>query len=188
MPNYRRNFVPGGTFFFTVVTAGRMPLFGEEFARTLLGRCFRQERVTRPFSTDAIVLLPDHLHALWTLPSGDFDFSTRWSAIKSRFTREWLASGGTERAVRPGQHREERRGIWQPRFFEHTIRDEDDLIQHADYIHFNPVKHALARCPRDWPWSSFRRFVRRGDYPIYWACSDPTQIPRFDNIDTDLME
>ena len=188
MPNYRRNWLPGGTFFFTIVTAGRAPLFRDELARTLLGTCFRQERATRPFTIDAVVLLPDHLHAIWSLPPGDFDFSTRWSSIKSRFTREWLARGGTEQPVLAGQHREERRGIWQPRFLEHTIRDEDDLIQHVDYIHFNPVKHGLATCPREWPWSSFGRFVRQGDYPIDWACSQQSQAPRFDGIDIDLIE
>jgi putative transposase len=188
MPNFRRNWLPGGTFFFTVVTAGRAPLFGDDRARALLGTCLRQERAARPFDVDAIVLLHDHLHALWTLPPGDFDFSKRWSSIKSRFTREWLAGGGAEQAVPPGQHLQERRGVWQARFFEHTIRDEDDLIQHADYIHFNPVKHDLADCPRDWPWSSFRRFVRLGDYPIDWACSQSGQTPQFDRIDIDLIE
>ena len=188
MPNFRRNWVPGGTFFFTVVTAGRAPLFHDESARNLLGNCFREERATRPFSVDAIVLLPDHLHALWTLPPGNFDFSTRWSSLKARFTREWLASGGAEQDLLPGQHREERRGVWQPRSLEHTIRDEDDLIRHTDYIHFNPVKHGLVACPRDWPWSSFRRYVRLGDYPLDWACSGQGQAPRFDDIDIVLLE
>lgn len=188
MPNFRRNWVAGGTFFFTVVTAGRAPLFRDESARTLLGDCFRKERENRPYSTDAIVLLPDHLHALWTLPPGDFDFSTRWSSIKSRFTREWLERGGTEQTVPSGQHRQKRRGVWQARFIEHTIRDEDDLAQHVEYIHFNPVKHRLAECPREWPWSSFRRFVGRGDYPIDWACSQHGQTPRFDRIDLNLSE
>jgi len=188
MPNFRRNWVPGGTFFFTIVTAGRAPLFREESARTLLGACFRRERLARPFDINAVVLLPDHLHAVWTLPPGDHDFSTRWSSIKSRFTREWLANGGTEQPVLAGQHREERRGIWQPRFFEHTMHDGDDLIQHVDYIHFNPVKHGWAKCPSDWPWSSFRRYVRQGDYPIDWACSQQGQIPHFEKIDLTLVE
>jgi putative transposase len=188
MPNFRRNWLPGGTFFFTIVTAGRAPLFAGESARTLLGRCFRQERATRTFALDAVVLLPDHLHAIWSLPPGDFDFSTRWSAIKSKFTREWLASGGLEQGVPPGQQAQGRRGVWQARSFEHTIRDEDDLIQHVEYIHFNPVKHGLATCPREWPWSSFPRFVRQGDYPIDWACSRQGRAPRFDGIDIDLVE
>ncbi len=188
MPNFRRNWVPGGTFFFTVVTAGRAPLFRDESARTLLGASIRRERLSRPFAVDAIVLLPDHLHAIWTLPTGDSDFATRWSAIKSRFTRDWLASGGIEQGVPPGQQAQGRRGVWQARSFEHTIRDEDDLIQHVDYIHFNPVKHGLAKCPSEWPWSSFRRFVRQGDYPIDWACGQHGHPPRFDRIDMSHIE
>jgi putative transposase len=188
MPNFRRNRAPGGTFFFTVVTAGRVPLFLEESARTLLGQILRRERVTRPFSIDAIVLLPDHLHAIWTLPPRDFDFATRWASIKSGFTREWLAFGNCDQVVLPGQRREGRRGIWQPRFIEHTIRNEDDLIQHVDYVHFNPVKHGLVQCPREWNWSSFARYVRLGDYPIDWACFDRGVIPCFDAVDIDLIE
>jgi putative transposase len=188
MPNFRRNWVPGGTFFFTIVTAERAPLFRDESAQTLLGRSFRQERAIRPFSNLAMVLLPDHFHALWELPPGDCDFSTRWSSIKARFTREWLAKGGAERPVPQGQKRQERRGIWQARFFEHTIRDEDDLIQHADDIHFNPVKHRLVTCPRDWRWSSFARFVQQGHYPDNWACSQLDQPPQFPRIDCDLVE
>jgi putative transposase len=188
MPNFRRNWSPGGTFFFTVVTAGRVPLFQSESARIMLGGSFRQEIAIRPFSPVAIVLLPDHLHVLWTLPSGDIDFSTRWSSIKSRFTREWLASGGSEAAVPLGQQKQERRGIWQARFYEHTIRDEDDLIQHVEYIHYNPVKHGLARCPRDWPWSSFPRYVRQADYPADWACSQFSESLQFNRINSQLIE
>ncbi len=188
MPNFRRFWIPGGTFFFTVVTAGRAPLFRDESARKLLGNAFRQELLLRPFSTVAIVLLPEHLHALWTLPAGDFDFSTRWSSIKSRFTREWLASGGSEQKVPDGQRRQERRGVWQARFYEHTIRDEDDLIQHVDYIHFNPVKHYLTNCPSDWEWSTFRRYVQQGDYPMDWSCSGLGGAPQFSRIDSHRIE
>jgi putative transposase len=188
MPNFRRNWVPGGTLFFTVVAAGRAPLFGDASARSLLGACLRFERDSRPFAIDSIVLLPDHLHVLWTLPTGDSDFSTRLSAIKARFTREWLASGGIEHGVPPGQKAQGRRGVWQARSIEHTIRDDDDLIRHVEYIHFNPVKHGHVACSHDWPWSSFRRYVRLGDYPIDWACSQGAPMPRFDAIDVDLIE
>ena len=132
MPNYRRMVRPGGTFFFTLVTATRQPVFGDASARSLLGECFRDVKATRPFVVEAIVLLPDHLHAMMTLPEGDSDFSTRWSAIKARFTRQWLSQGGRESTLRPGHAREGRRGVWQARFFEHTIRDEDDFLHHAD--------------------------------------------------------
>ncbi|HWE36841.1 MAG TPA: transposase [Isosphaeraceae bacterium] len=147
MPDYRRNWVPGGTFFFTVVTAGRAPIFRDVKAVTLLGSCLRHERRERRFRIEAIVVLPDHFHTIWSLPEGDSDFATRWAAIKGRFTRQWLASGMPEQPVHPGQGREQRRGVWQPRFMEHTIRDEDDFIHHIEYIHFNPVKHGHVPCP-----------------------------------------
>lgn len=170
MPNYRRNYRSGGVFFFTVVTAGRAPLFSDENARQQLGACLREERRRRPFRVDAIVLLPNHLHTLWTLPEGDAEFSIRWSSIKGRFTRTWLAEGGCERPILPGHQRERRRGVWQARFFEHTIRDEEDFRQHVEYIHYNPVKHGYVRSPREWPWSSFSRYVKQGDYPVDWGC------------------
>jgi putative transposase len=104
MPDFRRYFVPGGTYFFTVVTASRHPLFKNELARTLLGRAMREQRAEAPFETVAIVLLPDHLHAIWTLPVGDDHYSRRWQAIKARFTSEWLASGGTEQSIDSRRH------------------------------------------------------------------------------------
>jgi putative transposase len=148
MPDYRRYFLAGGTYFFTVVTASRMPLFRSSRARALLGRMIREVRDETPFETIAIVLLPDHLHAIWALPPGDKAYPARWKAIKARFTSEWLAGGGAEAPVSPGYRVQRRRGVWQPRLIEHTIRDEDDLHAHADYLHYNPVKHRLARSPK----------------------------------------
>jgi putative transposase len=113
-----------------------------------------------------MVFPPDHLHTLWELPPGDADYPSRWSSIKSRFSRGWLARGGGECEVTPSGRRQGRRGIWQPRYLEHTIRDEGELNNHADYIHYNPVKHGLAACPKDWPWSTFLRHVARGQYPL----------------------
>ena len=107
---------------------------------------------------------------MWALPGNDTDYSTRWRHIKGAFTHEWLKEGGEERWVRPGQDREGRRGVWQPRFFEHTIRDEDDFEKHLDYIHYNPVKHGLVALPSDWPWSSLHRWIRDGGYPADWGC------------------
>jgi len=117
-----------------------------------------------------VVLLPDHLHCLWTLPDGDADFSTRWRKIKESFTRAFLTAGGQETVPSAGQKRKGLRGVWQQRFGEHTIRDEEDFRRHADYIHFNPVKHELARCVHEWPHSSFRRWVRLGFYDEDWCC------------------
>jgi len=187
MPDYRRYFVEGGTYFFTLVTAGRIPLFRSAAARRLLGHLLREKRQASPFVTVAIVLLPDHLHAIWTLPLDDADYSGRWQAVKARFTSEWLKLGGNERKVSEGYQRQRRRGVWQPRFMEHTIRDEQDLYQHADYIHYNPVKHGHVRRPKDWPWSSFHRYVRSGDYLEDWG-SDDRLPPDFNKVDVDLLE
>lgn len=172
MPNYRRAYVPGGTFFFTLVTNRRKPLFSDVLARSLLGTCLRECQVKWPFEINAMVLLPDHLHAIWTLPAGDDQYSTRWSWTKKEFTKRWLARGATESRISAGRQRERRRGIWQPRFWEHTIEDEDDFERHFDYIHYNPVKHGYVRCPHEWPHSSFHRWVKAGVYPWHWACWD----------------
>ena len=180
MPNFRRMVRPGGTFFFTLVTAGRRPLFDEQRARVLLGTCLRDQRTTRPFVVEAVVLMPDHFHTMWTLPEDDSDFSIRWSSIKAQFTRQWLKAGGSEFGRLPGQAREGRRGVWQSRFYEHTIRDEDNFLRHADYIHFNPVKHGHVGHPSEWPWSSFHRHVAKGFYPPEWARPDQASASLLD--------
>ncbi len=170
MPNYRRAHLPGGTFFFTLVTDQRLPIFSSEEARHLLGETIRECQLERPFELNAIVLLPDHLHAIWTLPRGDTDYSTRWGIIKATFTKRWLAMRKAEAEVTPGRRAERRRGIWQPRFWEHALEDEDDFERHFDYIHYNPVKHGFVRCPHEWKPSSFHRWVAKGVYPANWAC------------------
>lgn len=187
MPDYRRYFAPGGTYFFTVVTAGRQPWFRDAAARALLGAAIRRTRAESPFETLAIVLLPEHLHAIWTLPPGDDGYPDRWKAIKARFTSTWLASGGGETEVSRGYQVQRRRGVWQARFIEHVIRDEQDLHAHADYLHYNPVKHALVVCPKDWPWSSFHRFVKLGEYEPDWGCRH-CPPPEFGDIDEALLE
>jgi len=169
MSLYRRYFVQGGTFLFTVVTDRRAPLFANAAARRVLGSVLRRSLRRYPMDVVAIVLLPDHLHTLWTLPPGDANYSRRWSWIKSQLTKRWLALDGQEQPQRDAHHREGRRGIWQRRFWEHTVRDEDDLEAHFDYIHYNPVKHGLVARPRDWPWSKFHRWVAHGHYDIDWG-------------------
>lgn len=119
---------------------------------------------THPFTIDACVVLPDHLHSVWTLPEGDDDFSTRWRLIKSIFTRSLPVGERRSKArVRGGE-----RGIWQRRFWEHTIRDDEDFAAHVDYVHFNPVKHGYVREVTAWPHSTFKSCVRRGLYPDSW--------------------
>ena len=186
MSDFRRYFVPGGTYFFTLVTARRAALFGDAHARELLGRAMRDERERHPFSTVAMVLLPNHLHVIWTIPVGDDKYSQRWQAIKAKFTTDWLALGGEEQPLTPGYRELRRRGIWQPWFIEHTIRDELDLHNHVDYIHHNPVKHGYVCCPGEWSWSSFRRYVASGDYSAEWG-RGPT-APDFRRVRADLLE
>lgn len=147
----------------------------------------REQRERAPCQTVAIVLLADHLHAIWTLPCEDDDYPNRWKAIKAKFTSAWLEAGGGEQPISGGYRRQRRRGVWQPRFMEHTIRDEQDLHNHADYIHYNPVKHGHVRCPKHWPWSSFHRYVQAGDYPEDWGCADEP-VPNFGNVVEDLLE
>ncbi|MDR3415700.1 MAG: transposase [Nevskia sp.] len=167
MPRYIRAFVPGGTFFFTVALLERRKSLLTEHI-DLLRQSFVEVRSARPFRVDAIAVMPDHLHCLWTLPPGDADFSMRWHAIKTAFSR----------GIEPGERRSERRwkknerGIWQRRFWEHTIRDECDFERHADYIHFNPVKHGHVPRTADWPFSSFHRYVERGIYSPDWGATD----------------
>lgn len=170
MPNYRRAFVPGAKYFFTLVTDRRRRLFQQDHARTILGDCMRECREKWPFERLAIVLMPDHLHAIWSLPRDDANYSQRWSWIKKKFTKRWLGEEGNEFSVSEGRSRERRKGVWQPRFGEHTIRDENDFERHFDYIHFNPVKHKLTRCPHEWAHSSFHRWVKAGGYPRNWMC------------------
>ena len=176
MSDYRRYFVPGGTYFFTLVMQGRATVFLDARARKILGDVLRECQEKHPFTVVAMVLLPEHLHCIWTLPPGDDDYPVRWNVSKGKFTYKWLRSGGTERPCNASRRRERRRGVWQRRYWEHTIKDETDLENHFDYIHYNPVKHGLVTRPRDWPWSSFQRYVELGHYPIDWGYTDP-KIP-----------
>jgi putative transposase len=169
MPQFRRVFQPDGTFFFTLVTHYRAPLLCTDLGRACLRQAIEECRTRWPFEIGAFVLLPDHLHAIWTLPDEDQNYPRRWSFIKRRFTQHWLDAGGREGRVTMDQHRQRRRGVWQPRFWEHTIRDQEDLNRHYDYIHFNPVKHGHASSPADWPYSSFHRFVTEGRYSADWS-------------------
>jgi putative transposase len=170
MPNYRRAIVPGGTFFLTLVTQRRVPIFAAQDARANLRGALERCNEFHPFELDAIVLLPDHLHVLMTLPIGDADFSRRISHIKATFTRSYLADGGHEEPRSPSRLRQRARGVWQRRFWEHTITDEDDLHRHLDYIHYNAVKHRHVACPHDWPHSSFHRYASEGYYDRDWCC------------------
>jgi len=165
---YRRARAKGGTCFFTLVTHRRRRFLCEPENVSLLRGAFRYVMARHPFKIDAFVLLPDHLHCIWTLPEGDSDFSTRWRLIKSTFTR---ACGETYRgSVSPSRRRKGEQAARcakrtrQKRFWEQQIRDERDLIQHVEYIHYNPVKHGLVNAPKDWEYSSFHRYIHEGLY------------------------
>ena len=169
MSRYRRADVAGGSYFFTVVTERRQRILTEPAMRAALRESIETVRATRPFRIEAWVLLPDHLHAIWTLPEGDADFATRWRLIKAGVTRRCGALYGQP------QHLTARRAakgcgtLWQHRYWEHLLRDERDFRQHMDYLHYNPVKHGLVQAVKDWPWSSFHLEVARGRYPEDWA-------------------
>jgi len=177
MPNYIRWREQGATYFFTVVTYDRRRLFDVSQNRRLFCRAITGIRRKLPFDMPVYVLLPDHLHCIWTLPDNDDDFPRRWRQIKERFTREFLASGGSSAMVSPGQRAQSRRGVWQPRYWEHRIRDERDYFRHRDYVHLNPVKHGHVQTPDEWPWSSFHRHVRLGWLDPRWPGASPVDLP-----------
>lgn len=156
----------------------------------------------RRFEIPALVLLPDHLHCIWKLLEHDSDYSTRWRKIKETFTRNYLSGAGrcgsgplqpcpAEAQVTLAKRRKGLRGVWQQRFWEHTIRDELDFGNHVNYIHFNPVKHALCRCAHEWPWSTFQRWIKEGYYQQTWCCQCDgrrAKEPDFSSIDETAME
>jgi len=164
MTDYLRYRIDGGIYFFTVNLAERNRTLLIERIDTLR-EAFRVVKEAHPFKIDAIVILPDHLHTIWTLPDGDHDFSQRWRQVKSAFSRE-IAK---EERVSRNRLRKQERGIWQRRFWEHAIRDEEDFRRHVDYIHFNPVKHGYVQKVADWPYSSFHQYVHLGILPVDWA-------------------
>ncbi|MCA9049433.1 MAG: transposase [Planctomycetaceae bacterium] len=173
MRRYLRYRVEGGTYFFTLVTHERRPFLTTTIARRCLRASFLSVQRNRAFGIPAIVLLPDHLHCLLQLPRGDSDYSTRLRRIKSEFTKSWLAEGGDEGIRRASLRKKNERAVWQRRFYEHTVRDDEDLNRCADYIHWNPVKHRLVQRVRDYRWSSFHRFVTAGHYDIDWGATNP---------------
>ncbi|MDZ7829152.1 MAG: transposase [Halofilum sp. (in: g-proteobacteria)] len=161
MADYRRVYVAGGTYFFTVVTHGRRPWMVDP-ALSAFREAYRRVAREHPFETIAAVVLPDHLHCIWSLPEGDADFSGRWRRIKRVTTNALRNTGMSGR-------------FWQPRFWEHLIRDERDLRAHMDYVHYNPVRHGLVARPSEWAASSLRRYIRAGWYPEDWA-ADPGDL------------
>ena len=165
--HYRRAFAPGGSFFFTVVTAARRPVLASAESVEVLRDAFRTVQKSRPFTIEAIVILPEHLHCIWTLPPGDADFATRWRLLKTWFTKH--SAPGLRVATNPARAAKGEQALWQQRYWEHQLRDETDFARHVDYIHYNPVKHGLCAAAIDWPYSSFRRYLAAGVYAADWG-------------------
>ena len=169
MSNYRRLLVNGGTYFFTVVTYKRQLLLCEEHALSRLKAAFRYVMKTHPYRMDGLVVLPDHVHCVWTLPENDDDFSVRWHRLKRHFSIG--IDGSTNH--RRGKH------IWQNRFWEHLIRDEKNLHHCLDYMHYNPVKHGYVAKPSDWKYSTFLQHVKHGHYDMNWGSNgEPPSIKK----------
>ena len=161
MPDYRRAKTTGGTYFFTLVTNKRKPIFKYPECRDVLRSIIVDVQIEYPFDIDAWVLMPDHIHAIWTMPPDSDDYSKRWGLIKARFTKYFRQ---TNSALSSSVD-----SLWQKRFWEHEIRDQNDLNNHLDYLHYNPVKHGYVTRVRDWPFSSFHKYARRGYYAFDWG-------------------
>ncbi len=170
MPEFRRNYIEGGTYFFTHVTYNRAPILCLPEIRRSLRNAFKKIRRNLPFRMEAIVVLPDHLHCLWTLPANDFDYSVRWRLIKTAVTKEC-------KSVLESRLPSSECSFWQSRYWERTIRNEEDFRIHFDYIHYNPVKHGLVNAPTDWKFSTFRKQVESGFYDDSWGSGDEMLFP-----------
>jgi len=170
MGNYRRVYQEGGCYFFTVVTYQRQKILAQPVNIERLRYAFKRVMDKRPFEMDSVVILPDHIHCIWNLPEGDADFSTRWKLIKCIFSAG-IAAPVTKRGEKK---------VWQRRFWEHVIRNEEGWRRHVDYIHYNPVKHGYAMRPSDWQYSSFSRAVERGWYSQDWGSHEPGKIKGVD--------
>jgi putative transposase len=175
MSNYRRARTAGARYFFTVVTYNRKPLFNCELARLILHQAFVDVRKRNFFKIEALCLLPDHLHTIWKLPENDSAYPQRWNQIKGIFTKQFRDNSLIDESISGSRLRKREGAIWQRRYWEHLIRDEQDYSNHMDYIHYNPVKHGLVEQVVDWPWSSFHKYMRAGVYAADWSGSSPAK-------------
>jgi len=191
MPEYRRAYVPGGTFFITLVTYNRQTLFSDPKNVSLLRTAVATTKSEKPFEILGAVVVPDHIHLLWTLPPNDTAYSQRVGRLKVLFTKSLDPKRSLPQNISSSRRKHRESDVWQRRFWEHTIIDEEDLERHLDYIHYNPVKHGLISCPHLWSYSSFSAWVRKGVYPVDWCCTcDGRQpkIPHFDAIANSVGE
>ncbi|MBN2098670.1 MAG: transposase [Dehalococcoidia bacterium] len=177
MPEYRRTKIEGATYFFTVVTYRRQPVLCLPESLDAMKDVMSNVAERYPFQTDACVVLPDHLHFVWTLPEGDSAYSVRLAMFNKEMTKRLGSSISADCAPSRSRQRHREGTLWQRRFWEHQIRDEQDFRTHMDYIHFNPVKHGLAARPKDWRCSSFHRWVALGAYEEDWGCDGAVVFP-----------
>lgn len=163
MVKYRRYYVPGGIYFFTVVLQDRQSNWLVKYINELTAAMRRVKQI-HPYKIIAMVILPDHLHAMWEMPENDENYSIRWICIKREFAKNLRKS-----RVRIQKNRFGENELWQRRFWEHAIRDEKDYEKHVDYIHYNPVKHGYVNSVKEWPFSTFHQFVQQGLLPLNWC-------------------
>ena len=173
---YRRIFIPGASYFFTLITHQRARLFSDATNVDRWRRAVEKVRRTRPFVVEAEVVMFDHLHMIWTLPQADADYVTRIRLIKTAFTKD-LALGNIRMTASESRATKGERDVWQRRYWEHAIRDERDFQAHLDYIHINPVKHGMVKSPGDWPHSTFRIWLERGVYDPHWGTDNMPSLP-----------
>ena len=175
--HYRRAAAAGATYFFTLVTHERQRLFDDATNIDRWRRAVTKVQRPRPFSVDAEVILPDHLHVLWSLPDHDSDYATRIRVVKTAFTKSLdLSHRGSSSVSRKAKGE---RDVWQRRYWEHMIRDERDFRVHLDYIHYNPVKHGFVARATDWPWSTLRDWIERGTYDADWGADVLPELPEW---------
>jgi putative transposase len=178
MPEYRRIFIPGGTYFFTVITYHRQPHFNIQDNCHLYRKAVQFIAEKHPFEEVAYCILPDHIHTIWTLPEHDSNYSLRWQAIKGSFTR-WFQERNDKLLVHNTSHLKRREAaVWQRRYWEHLIIDDNDFDNHMDYIHYNPVALGLVNRAIDWQWSSFSHLVEEQYYDSDWGEGEPPKIPK----------
>ena len=176
MSRYRRVRLEGGVFFFTVVTYKRRPILTTEMGIECLRKAWRDTYSTMSYEVEAVCVLPDHLHTMWSLPDGDDDYPARWRKLKGIFSREFRARGDLSHETTSSRRRTREVTVWQRRYWEHRIRDVDDFGRHVDYTHFNPVKHGHVTSASDWPYSSFHDHVRKGWIEPDWGTIEPDAI------------
>ena len=177
MPDYRRDKTPGATWFFTVVSYQRRTFLCDEPVRVALRNAIIRVRKKYPFEINAWVLMPDHFHCIWTLPSGDHNYSLRMSLLKRSVTLKCKSLVSRPDEASPSRTRHREATVWQKRFWAHRIRDEKDLERHLDYIHYNPVKHGHCLAPDAWPYSTLHKYQSAGVYPENWAIDPGRPAP-----------